>query len=198
MNPKRIAADFSVFAKGYLRNPIALFFSLIFPIILVGIFGVIFSSSTLNPVTLYVENQDHDSNASVAFLAALNQTHAVKINVVNTSGENLSVWLSDPTHTGGSVSAGLVIPVGFAAALQNHTPLALPLYLNPTDPSSSALVQGAVQGVANGVNLRQYGGTPILTPQVGNVGTRVLSSIDYLVPGLIGFAVLTSPMFSLV
>ncbi|MCI4317923.1 MAG: ABC transporter permease, partial [Thermoplasmata archaeon] len=62
MNPRRISADFLVFARGYFRNPAALFFSLIFPIILIGMFGLIFSAPTNQAITVYTENLDHGSN----------------------------------------------------------------------------------------------------------------------------------------
>ena len=40
---KRILSDFKVFSRGYLRNRFGLFFGLIFPVILILIFGAIFS-----------------------------------------------------------------------------------------------------------------------------------------------------------
>jgi hypothetical protein len=48
---KRIFSDFKVFSRGYLRNKFGLFFGLIFPVILILIFGAIFSggsSGTIN------------------------------------------------------------------------------------------------------------------------------------------------------
>ena len=46
---KRIISDFKVFSRGYLRNKFGLFFGLIFPVILILIFGAIFSGGLLEP-----------------------------------------------------------------------------------------------------------------------------------------------------
>ena len=61
---KRILSDFKVFSRGYLRNRFGLFFGLIFPVILILIFGAIFSSSGTSTVNVYVQNQDTGPFAS--------------------------------------------------------------------------------------------------------------------------------------
>ena len=43
---KRIFSDFKVFSRGYLRNKFGFFFGLIFPVILILIFGAIFAGGT--------------------------------------------------------------------------------------------------------------------------------------------------------
>ncbi|MCI4320949.1 MAG: ABC transporter permease [Thermoplasmata archaeon] len=194
MNPRRVGADFVVFTKGYLRNPIGLFFSLIFPIILIGLFGLIFSVSGSSTVTVYTENLDHHSATSVAFLAALNQTGAVKIQVVGpVTNESFASWLAQQGYP-----VGLIIPAGLESSFTNHTPVNVTVFTDPQDAQSSGITLGAVEGVANGFNLKAVGGTPVLGATNQNVGSQVLKYIDYLVPGLIGFSILTSPMFSMV
>jgi len=201
MNLRRTAAYFPAYAKGYLRNPVGLFFSLIFPVILILIFGAVFSNTGNSAVPLTVENLDHNSPASQAFLAALNETGSVSLSLVSPTVGNLSVYLA---HN--DLSAGLVIPNGFGAALANCTPVrqpsCVPVYLlvftNPSSGSEAGVVVGAVQGVANGLNLRLVGGSAVVTPVNLNVGNQIYRYIDYLVPGLIGFSVLVSPMFSMV
>ncbi len=194
MNPRHVVADFKVFSRGYLRNAAALFFSLVFPIILIGIFGLIYSGGTAK-VTLYTENLDHDSPSSVAFLAALNSTGAVQVQLESPStvGSSFSQYLgnnSDPV--------GLVIPAGFGAAYTNHTPTELVLYENHQDPTSTGIAEAAVGGVANNFNLKLAGGIAVVGVAAQNVGSPLFTDIDYLVPGLIGFSILTSPMFSMV
>ena len=193
MNLRRVAIYFPAFAKGYVRNPLGLFFALIFPVILILIFGAVFSNSGSSQVPLTVQNLDENSAASVAFLEALNQTGAVSVSMVSPSVGNLSTYLA---HN--DLSAGLVIPAGFATDLANHTPVRLLVYTNPSSGSEAGIVQGAVLGAANSENLRLAGGSPLVTPVNLNVGSQIYKYIDYLVPGLIGFSVLVSPMFSMV
>jgi ABC-2 type transport system permease protein len=193
MNFRRVGAYFPAFAKGYIRNPLGLFFALIFPVILILIFGAVFSSSGSTQVPLTVQNLDNNTPASTAFLQALNETKAVSISMVSPDVGNLSAYLA---HN--DLSAGLVIPAGFAADLKNHTPVHLLVFTNPSSGSEAGIVQGAVQGAANYENLYLAGGSVVVTPLNLNVGSQIYTYIDYLVPGLIGFSVLVSPMFSMV
>jgi ABC-2 type transport system permease protein len=193
MNGRRILTYFVAFAKGYIRNPIGLFFSLIFPIILILIFGAVFANAGSQTVPIYTENLDHDSPASLAFLAALNQTGAVRVVVIAPLSVNLSTHLATNSET-----AGLIIPAGFQAALINRTNVSVVVFTNPTAGSQSALVIGAVGGVVAAFNLKAAGGTTVVSSTYLNVGSQIYTYIDYLIPGLIGFSILTSPMFSMV
>jgi ABC-2 type transport system permease protein len=193
MKPRRIAVDFQVTAKGYVRSVVGLFFSLIFPIILIGIFGLIFSGSSSAP-TLYVLNADHNSPGSQELLGILNKTGAVSVTLVEgPTPENFSGYLASQQD-----SAGLVIPPGFGAALVSHTPANLSLYVNPGDAATAGAAEGAVQGAVNFLNLRAANGSVLYGVTGAQIGGHTYTAIDYLVPGLIGFSILTSPMFAMV
>jgi len=143
-----VAADFRIVSRTYFRNPVALFFSLIFPIILISLFGLIFSAVGSGSVTLVVINEDHNSPISQKFLAELNNTSVVSVQLVSVSPQNFSTYLGQNDET-----AGLVIPSGFQDDYLNHTPVNLTVYTNPEAASSTGTVLGAVNGVANGFNL---------------------------------------------
>jgi ABC-2 type transport system permease protein len=193
MNAKHIFAYFPTFARGYLRNPLGLFMALVFPVVLILIFGAVFSNSGSTTVPLTVENLDHNSPASQEFLAGLNATGAVSVTLVSPSVGNLSSYLVQ-----NNLAAGLVIPDGFGANLSSHTPARLLLYTNPSSGSEAGIAQSAVQGVANSMNLRIAGGSALVVSTDVPLGNHLYTSIDYLVPGLIGFSVLVGPMFSVV
>jgi ABC-2 type transport system permease protein len=110
---KRIYSDFKVFSVGYLRNKFGLFFGLIFPVILILIFGAIFSGGGTGTVTVYVQNQDIGPSSefpdiSSQFLSALNESSTITVITVNDTG-NFADYLA--AH---SVSDGIVIPQGFS------------------------------------------------------------------------------------
>jgi ABC-2 type transport system permease protein len=71
------------------------------------------------------------------------------------------------------------------------------IYSNPADNSSPIVIE-TVGGIINQMNLQ---GATVLH-QVGlqqdSIKSQSYKYIDFLIPGLIGFSVLTSPMFSLV
>jgi len=190
---RRITSDLRVFGRGYLRNAAGLFFGLIFPVILILIFGAIFSSGFSGTITVYVQNHDNGGLWSTAFLAGINSTHTVNLVSVNPS-EDFSKYLS--AH---SASDGIVIPANFSAKMNDvpPEPVNVTLYGNPSQ-SSSAIVSGVVSGVINRLNLQRYSGIPIIGITQTTAQAQVTKYIDFLVPGLVGFSILVSPMFSLV
>src|SRR5271157_3414435 len=187
---KRIFSDFRVFGRGYLRNAAGLFFGLIFPVILIFIFGAIFSSGFSGTITLYVQNQDSGSLSS-SFIMALKNASTVNLVMVDNS-ENFSQYLS--TH---SASDGIIIPQNFSEDISKHLPINVILYGNPSQ-SSSSIVSGTVYGVVNGLNFGLYNVTQIVGVTLTTANAQVTKYIDFLVPGLIGFSILISPMFSMV
>jgi ABC-2 type transport system permease protein len=187
---KRIMSDLRLFGRGYLRNVAGLFFGLIFPVILIVIFGAIFSSGFSGTIKLYVQNKD-DGQISASFLSALNKTGEVSLVSVS-NNEDFSQYLS--TH---SASDGLVIPENFSADYTLGKPVNVTLYGNPSQ-SSSTIVMGVVTGVINGFNLGYYQGKPVIGIAQTTANSKVTKYVDFLVPGLVGFSILVSPMFSLV
>ena len=200
---KRIYSDFKVFSRGYLRNKFGLFFGLIFPVILILIFGAIFAGGSSGKVSVYAQNQDigpfvsPQMDIASQFLTALNDSSTITVITVDTT-ENFSSYLAD--H---SSSDGIVIPADFSANYLAGDQVNVTVYGNPT-ASSSSIVAGTVNGYANFFNLnyfqRKYNDT---TPAIigitsATVNTQQTKYIDFLIPGLIGFSILTSPMFSLV
>jgi ABC-2 type transport system permease protein len=187
---RRIISDLHLFGRGYLRNAAGLFFGLIFPVILILIFGAIFSSGFSGTITLYVQNQD-DGQVSISFIDVLNHTGIINPVLVNSS-EDFAQYLS--AH---SASDGLIIPAGFSANYMVGNPVNLTVYGNPSQ-SSSSIASGTVTGIVNLFNLRYYNGSPIIGITQTTAQAQVTEYIDFLVPGLIGFSILVSPMFSLV
>ena len=189
---KRILADFKVFSRGYLRNRFGLFFGLIFPVILILIFGAIFSSNSSGVINVYTQNQDNGP-VSTQFLAALNSSSTIRVITVSPT-QDFSKYLA--AH---STSDGIVIPKNFSADYLAGHPVNVTVYGNPTS-STSGIVSGTVNGVINYFNLNYYkqNAVPILGITPTTVNIHQTKYIDFLVPGLIGFAILISPMFSLV
>ncbi|MGI0090939.1 MAG: ABC transporter permease [Nitrososphaerales archaeon] len=187
---KRIFADLSVFRREYLRNKTAFFFALVFPLILIVIFGAIFSGGSSGPITVYVQNQD-SGQIGIAFLNAMNQTHVTQIKITP-NAQNLPKYLQ--AHSG---AVGMLIPENFSQDFESGKQVNLTLYSNPSDTSGVIVLQTA-EGMINAFNLNRSGGSAVIGLQSQNVVSKSFTYIDFLIPGLIGFSILTSPMFSMV
>jgi len=193
---KRIMSDFRLFGRGYLRNVAGLFFGLIFPVILILIFGAIFSGNNTGEVTVYLQNQDTSvpapfTDVSGSFMQALNSTSILNVQSVDAS-ENFTKFLSE--H---STSDGIVIPANFSLNYAMQQPINVTVYGNPTQ-STNGIILGTLNGVTNAFNLQRYGGTHIIGIETETVGYDEPKYVDFLIPGLIGFSILVSPMFSMV
>ncbi len=187
---RRVLADLKVFVRGYTRSKIGLFFSLVFPIILILLFGAIFSGGNGGPINIYVQNQD-GGTASIQFVKLLNNNSTTTVTLVDKS-QDLSQYLL--AH---SADQGVLIPQNFTQDFRNGQLVNVTVFSNPAD-TSSPIVFETVSAVVSQMNLQ--GATVLYRAGVleQNIKSQSYKYIDFLIPGLIGFSVLTSPMFSLV
>lgn len=188
---RRILADLSVFRREYLRNKTGLFFALVFPIILIAIFGAIFSGGSSGPVTVYAQNLDTSGTIGSSFLHTMNETNVTRV-ILIPSGENLQQYLQ--SHSG---ATGLSIPQNFSSNFISGNQVNVTVYTNPSDTSGQIVLQ-TVSGLVNAFNLQRAQASAILGIESLNTVSRSSNYIDFLIPGLIGFSILTSPMFSMV
>jgi ABC-2 type transport system permease protein len=191
MNFKRVFSDLNIFRREYLRNRTGMFFALVFPIILIVIFGAIFAGGSSGPVTVYVQNQDGSNPTTNSFINALNSTGTITLVSVSPS-VNFSQYL-----VSNSYNQGIVIPSGFSQSYLAGQQVNLTIYNNPAD-TSSGIVIGTLNAVINEFNLKHANAPAILGANYLTVKSQSYKYIDFLIPGLVGFAILTSPMFSMV
>src|SRR5438094_6405029 len=189
-SPRRVLADLKVFIRGYTRSKIGLFFSLVFPIILILLFGAIFSGGNGGPINVYVQNQD-GGTASIQFVKLLNNNSTTTVTLVD-KAQDLSQYLL--AH---SADQGVLIPQNFTQDFRNGQLVNVTVFSNPAD-TSSPIVLETVSAVVSQMNLQ--GATVLYHAGVleQNIKSQSYKYIDFLIPGLIGFSVLTSTMFSLV
>ncbi len=191
---RRVLADLDVTARGFIRSRVGVFFSLIFPVVLMLIFGAIFSGSN-GAVTAYVQNNDLvqgiPTQTSASFVSALNGTGVIQLVPVSASTNFTQFLLSH------SSPDGIVIPAGFQAQYVAAQPVSVSVYGNPAS-QTSAIVRGVSTQVVNQFNLYRAGGSAVISIASLTLKSTGTKYIDFLIPGLVGFSILTAPMFSLV
>jgi ABC-2 type transport system permease protein len=109
---KRILADAKAFGRQYLRSRTGTFFALAFPIILILLFGAIFSGGGSSTLPIYVQDLDN-TPASHAFINALNSTTILVYNPIP-GNVNITEYIRE-----NSVNTALLIPTGFGASVRN-------------------------------------------------------------------------------
>ena len=183
-------ALFAASVKMFIRNRVALFFSLFLPLIIMVIFGVLnFEGSTTISLGIVDEAGNDASAALIEELAEYDYLEASE---------------GDREEELGALEEGnrgfvLVIPEGFVPSAEGKTGLVA--YASTSDPSQAQVGQGLLQQAVGGA-LAAAGGAPI--PPTGgftapvtfeSVESRDLGYIDFLVPGIVGMTVMQLGLF---
>ncbi|HLI45757.1 MAG TPA: ABC transporter permease, partial [Geobacterales bacterium] len=114
----------NAFFKTWLRSRSGLFFSIIFPVLLLAVFGSIFGNTQNISFTVYVQNKDLDQQGnatqlSSAFIKSLNDTGIFSVKTIPSNVDALSFARSQ----GGIFEQRrvIVIPRGFQSYLLNYS-----------------------------------------------------------------------------
>ncbi len=192
-----LPTDIVNFGKQYMRSKIGLFFAIIFPILLILVFGAIFSGTGNIKIDLHIQNLDQGPMGE-SFVSAMNNTSAFNIIKVPIS-EDINEYIKNK-----SLTVAVVVPENFSAeiglrlAFPNTTGLVdVTVYGDPSKTTYS-MVTGATAAVTNGMNFALAGAHPI----VGSVGKSIAQTskfnyMDFYLPGIIGMTVMTNALFAM-
>jgi len=183
MKYNRVRALFSLTKASLLnisRNPSTLVFGILFPIILIAIFGFIGNGSSTYQVG-FSTNTDKSNPIYVAVSK-----------ISNLSISNLSPTEQQSELTKGNISAIIDIQPG-------NYPNTANVYLLTTaaDPQGGAIVSNIITSIANEINLAAAHprtiAVKIITDQVAG---RKFKTIDFILPGMLGFGLLSTGVIS--
>ncbi len=193
MNLKIIWMDFIYSIKGWYRSRGGMFWSLAFPIILILLFGAIFSSVGSTKYTLYVQDLD-DSTMSNIFNATLNATGLFNIKKVNPKDNVTSYIKNNNTH------ALIVIPKGFEQAIHlsvvnPNVTVNISYYFDPSDTTTTQVVRSVISSVLQEMNRNLSQGRTIIGVKYISTITENFNFIDFFLPGMIGFTIMQSAIY---
>lgn len=181
-------ALFAASVKMFVRNRVALFFSLFLPLIIMLIFGVLnFEGSTT--ISLGIVDEA-DTEESGAFIEQLSAYEYLEISEGDREAEMQE--LED-----GNRGFVLVIPPDYAPPFGGETGLVA--YASSSDPAQAQVGQGLLQQAVAGAMAADFPGSIPDIPRVGltfeSVESRELGYIDFLVPGIVGMTVMQLGLF---
>lgn len=198
---KRILVDLKASLKLFFRNRSTLFWTIAFPVILILLFGAIFSYSTAR-YDLYIQNQDlvngQPTQFSALFIQVLNQTNAFNIKSVDASMNATQYALDN------KLSSLLVIPNGFqnqtmTARLTNGTVKgSLTLIYDQSSNTGMAAV-GIINGVINQFDTKVVSETPnYIATNFQTIAPTRYGFIDFFTPGIMAMSAMTLSIFGAV
>jgi ABC-2 type transport system permease protein len=202
-----VVADF----KSFVRDRAALFWTLLFPLVFVVLFGAIFSGTgggkspvgivdldrTAASQALAPDPAPSTATGGAAAGAGFALSDAFDLLRYATEADAVSAMKS------GKVRAVIVIPQGFGAAVAAAqsggapgAPLPVRLMVDPSSPQQAATIQGVVGSLVGTYNIVASGRPPILSLVPETVQSQDITAVAYLVPSILGMALMQLGLFS--
>jgi len=184
---RRIANQVGGISLGYVRSPSSLFWTIVFPVILILLFGAIFGRSIDTTYELYVLDLD-SSDESLEFSSYLDNGTSLAIRVLNDTTIIPSDWLRENNKI-----ILLVIPINWGFQI-NHTDQ---VYLQVYYDRSSSAAQSILQIIEEAVAAKNFELLEVEEPfglEIENFYIGDLAFIDAFVPGVIMISVTTIAM----
>jgi len=192
MNPRIILNDFSASVKAWRRSPGTVFWTLAFPVILILIFGAIFSGTDDISYDIHIQDLD-DSTWSKQLIEILDNISALTTISVDQE-EDIDEYIKE-----NEVLVTLVIPNTFSETI-NQSFFDESVFVNITmhyDPSESSagVIQGIIASALQEFNMQISGGYHIIGITTEKTVGEDFSFIDFFVPGMIGFTIMQTCIY---
>lgn len=193
MNLKFIKTDLILNIKSWFRSKGTVFWTILFPILLIMIFGAIFSGAGDIEYNVVVQNLD-ETDFSKNFVDILKNISVIKVDEVD---ENIDLQEHMKEE---NVKVALQIPENFGETLQRYfidrnVTVNLTYYYDPTDSNTVPVVRSIVSGVLNEYNNQITQSSSIIGLDEKSTLGEDFDFIDFFVPGMIGFTIMTSMVY---
>ncbi|HLZ22415.1 MAG TPA: ABC transporter permease [Ktedonobacterales bacterium] len=174
--------------KEFVRDRAAMFWTLAFPVLFIILFGLIFSGSGSPSYTVGLVNEDGGQVGS-----ALTQAfHSVK--PFNIKAGTFDNELSNLKK--GQLDLVIVIPAGLSDQVRGQQTAQVAMYYDPsTNTTNAQIEQNIVQQVLASFNARYTQVVPPLALNTHTITTHTLSTVDFLMPGILAMALMQLGLF---
>lgn len=183
---KTASIIFTVFKghfKAWQRNRTTLFWTLAFPLLLMLLFGGLFSLQS-DKMDLYIENydviQNNPSASSLKIIKLINQTDS--FNILDNEKESEEQRIRT-----------IIIPENFESEFEQGNSSII-LIMDETHQSFPRTFS-LINGIINSMNLEKQGLEQPIALIQKQISSDDLSFIEYFVPGVIGIAIMSTGVF---
>lgn len=183
----RILSDTKAFGLQFLRTKVGAFFTFIFPVLLILLFGAVFSAQEGGSITLRVQNLDSGPH-SLTLLGILNQTGYFELSMIDDSVEVLD-YINE-----NSIRLALYVPPDFSDRVANGSPATVVLFGDPTQ-STFGVANGVLGAAVSQMNYALSGASETISLDVQNPGLDSFEAYDFLLPGFVGLTVMITTMY---
>jgi len=196
MNLRFIVTDLQASIKTWLRSKGTMFWTILFPVLLILIFGAIFSETGETKYDLHVQDLDDSTGytGSHTFVDILRNISVMNVETIPVD-ENITVYIGEK-----DISAALVIPDGFKETIDRsfsdfNVSVNVSFYYDPSEQSSTSVLKNLVAITLHEFNMGLTGGRRIIGMDQVSTISEDFEFIDFFIPGMIGFTIMTSCIY---
>ena len=187
-----LIASFKMDLKAFFRSKATLFWTLAFPVMLILIFGAIFSGPGDIEYELHVQDFDN-SELSNGLKTIFQETGVLKI--VNVSIDlDVMEYIKE-----NDVKRLIVIPKGYGENItKSYDPNAsanLTYYFDQSELQTNQVVRSIISSIVQSMNMEFTGGRNIIGIVDRETITGEFDYIDFFLPGMIGFTIMQSAIY---
>lgn len=193
MRPRFILFDLYYNIKTWMRSKGTVFWTLLFPVLLILIFGAIFLESDNVEYDLVIQDLD-ESVQSEEFVKILKNISVFNIIEIE-SNEDVEDYMKDNDK-----SSALQIPEDFGSSVQmsfadENVSTNLTFYNDPSEQTTTGVVRNVVSNALNEYNMGITQGRRVVGMDDESTVGDDFEFIDFFVPGIIGFTIMTSCIY---
>jgi len=191
-------ASFKTDLKAFFRSRATLFWTLAFPIMLILIFGAIFSGMSEIEFDLYVQNLDENDEFGITegFLQGLESTGYINIKKVPID-EDVKSYMNK-----NDIKRVLIIPEDFSETIimSQQNPNAtdtsnLMFYYDQSEQTTNQQIRDIISYFVTNTNMNISGGREIIGLQDVTTISGEFTYIDFFIPGMIGFTIMQTCIY---
>ena len=177
--------------KRYFRDPVALFFTLVFPLIFLLIFGAMSRSNSVK-FNVVILNQSH-SKFAAQFEDQIKKNAVFKIKASTDGLEKAKEQMGR-----GELDSIIEMPAGFGDVNAQGMPQGkLAVYYQEAKPETGQTVASVMQQVLDGINKKLTGAVDPLAVEQKATKTTNLTRFDYTLAGIVGFSIMSLAIFGM-
>jgi len=193
MNLRIVGVDFLYSIRSWSRSRGTVFWSLLFPVMLILLFGAIFSGMGDSKYTIYVQDLDN-TDMSQSLVTILNKTGILTIKNVSTS-QPITDFIKE-----NNIKNLIVIPKGYENDVTNSfvdpdMKVNLTYYYDPTETQTNQILRSVISSVLEGLNMQLTQGKTIIGLSEQSTITENFGFIDFFIPGMIGFTIMQQSIY---
>jgi ABC-2 type transport system permease protein len=176
--------------RRYFRDRVALFFTILFPLIFLFVFGSF--SKGGNSISFHIGfiNQSNSQSAKQLEQQIKSNEKMFKIdeNVTNLDQAEAKMSRSE-------VDATIILPKEFGEVKGQYPSGQAVIYYNPVNEQAAQTLSSVLQGEFEGINTKLTKTEPPFSVKNQSTNTKGLTALDYTVSGLIGFSIVGLGIF---